>query len=548
MRIYGINKENGLWYDELLTYSFACEAFPLGIIDAVAQNEFQGVFHYLYMGLWMVLFGESDLALRFSSVVFGVLLIPVVYFLGKELHSRGLGLFSALMVSFSPVLIYYSQEVRPYSLLALLGTLSFLFLLRLEKGQNLLNYLFLVIFNVLILYTYTIGFVFVFLQAFIYLIYLKKTDNKSLKNFIYAQLAILILYLPYMFSVINNFSYYLNSVLIDPFFYSDFNKFTVLITLQDWFTPMLTGIYQHDGRLYTDIFFSNSGLIVFLFILVVVGVFLFGLFRALSKFNSGVYIVFLTCSGFLLFVVAAAVSGNFCLVTRHTLLVFPAVLCLCCLGIYTIQNKKLVILLIFPVIGFYFYNFISEYSVSRWERAGIKPVVGYLTKYNLEKTDFVVVPCFSEFAEKYFSSVKTLKINYMKAFFLDKSGNSLERLIKDPDLILKTAKNNDLSSLRQLLMSDFALQSIKKIVFDAVTGLKTSEYFVVIRKTDYAAFSEKELEGILAHNERYNNAPVFKLLASKIVNSLLKEAGSRLKLIEKRQIAPIWEVYIFQKT
>ncbi len=549
LRFYGIDKENGLWYDEILSYSLAKEPFPFGVIEAVAKNSFQGVFHYLYLALWMFLFGESDMSLRLSSLILGVFLIPAVFFLGKEVHSRGLGLFASLMVSLNPLLIYYSQEVRPYSLLALLGALSVLFVLRAVRNPGSLNFSLLAVINVLILYTYTIGFVFVFSQALILFIYLKFIGKKPLKNFILMVFAVIFLYLPYLVSVINNFSYYYNSAFIEPFFYSKLGWYSILITLQDWFTPMLSGIYRHDFTFYKKVFFNGTTGSIFVFgiILPVIGLFIFGFLKSLKFYKHKFWLIITPCVVFLFFGILAALRGDFCLVTRHTLLVFPPVLFLCCAGLYKISNKKIILFSTAMVLSFYLYNFTSENSVSKWERAGIKPVTSFLSRYDLKSGDFVLVPCHSGFARKYLAFPEILELDYMEAILLDKTGKSLQKLFSGKDIINHTNKNNAHSSLKLFLGKENPDEKLLELISTAVLDLKDGRYFVIVRKTDYAMYEKQDLNSILEDPGLYHNTAMFRMLVSKIVNDTIEIADENLELVEIQDIQTIWKVYVFQK-
>ncbi|HSA05950.1 MAG TPA: glycosyltransferase family 39 protein [Candidatus Gastranaerophilales bacterium] len=549
IRFSGIDKADGLWYDEILSYSLSKNAFPFGIIDTVMKNEFQGVLHYLYLGVWMIFFGESDLSLRLSSFIFGIMLIPAIYLLGKEVHSKGFGLFIALMTAFNPLLVYYSQEVRPYSLLSFLGVLSFLFLFRALRQPDRLNFFIYGLANVLILYTYTIGFVFVFLQVAVLLLYLKFTQNMALKKFAVAALSVLILYLPYLASVISNFSYYFSSAFIEPFFYSDFTFYGLLIMLQDWFTPLLFGIYRYNDGLYKEIFLSglNGQFVFFLLIMSVVLTLLFGLIACISKEKRLALLIFLPCFAFLGFEFLADLFGSFCLVTRHTLLVFPLILLLCCLGLYKFANRKGVAVFISGLLLFYCLNFIGEDSVARWERGGIKPVVGFLTGYNLGKDDIVLVPSHSGFIKKCLPTVNTLDINYMEAVFLDKSKLSLKKFIANQEIINKTNKNNSHILLKTYLIQEKPSVSLENYLNKSITGLKKGRYLIIIRKTDYASFEENELKEILENPQKYKNTAMFRMFTSKIVNDLIKISGKSLDFIEKKEVKSIWTVYIFRK-
>lgn len=73
------------------------------------------------------LFGEGEIALRSLSALLGSATVPVMYAAARELASRRAGLIVAALTATSPLLIWYSQEVRTYPLLVLLSALSFMF-------------------------------------------------------------------------------------------------------------------------------------------------------------------------------------------------------------------------------------------------------------------------------------------------------------------------------------------------------------------------------------------------------------------------------------
>ena len=73
---------------------------------------------------WSRPFGIGEVGLRSLSALIGTLTVPVAYVVGAQLVSRRSGLAAAALVAVSPLLVYYSQEARPYALAILLGGLS----------------------------------------------------------------------------------------------------------------------------------------------------------------------------------------------------------------------------------------------------------------------------------------------------------------------------------------------------------------------------------------------------------------------------------------
>jgi uncharacterized membrane protein len=68
------------------------------------------------------------------SIVFGVLLIPLVYLLGKEAYDRRTGAVAAVIVSVAPYAVWYSQEARMYALLMVFGVIALWAQLRIFHG------------------------------------------------------------------------------------------------------------------------------------------------------------------------------------------------------------------------------------------------------------------------------------------------------------------------------------------------------------------------------------------------------------------------------
>jgi uncharacterized membrane protein len=92
---------------------------------------------YLLEYLVGAICGCSPLAMRLLSAIFGVLQLPVVYFLAREVwESDEMAWLSTALASLSPTLIYFSQEARDYSLELLMLFLSSLCLLRALRLQT----------------------------------------------------------------------------------------------------------------------------------------------------------------------------------------------------------------------------------------------------------------------------------------------------------------------------------------------------------------------------------------------------------------------------
>jgi mannosyltransferase len=122
-----------LWRDEVDAMRFAMA--PLDeVLSKFARNGWNGPLYFLLLRGWIGLTGTSEYAMRFFSLFFGVLCVPLIYVLGRRLFDRRTGLIAALLVTASPYLTWYGQEVKMYTLVPALALLAIYALRRATEG------------------------------------------------------------------------------------------------------------------------------------------------------------------------------------------------------------------------------------------------------------------------------------------------------------------------------------------------------------------------------------------------------------------------------
>lgn len=128
LRIYGLEHQD-FWFDEAATSFIATRSYSeiLSHIREEAVLEHPPLY-YVLIHPWLGLVGQSEFSYRFFSVIFGVLLPPLLYRFGRLLFDNRVALLSALIATISPFQIYYAQEARMYTLTAFWGLLSIYFL------------------------------------------------------------------------------------------------------------------------------------------------------------------------------------------------------------------------------------------------------------------------------------------------------------------------------------------------------------------------------------------------------------------------------------
>ncbi len=129
---------NSLWFDEAFSWTVSQQP----ALDIVSEGliPIMPPLHHLTLHFWSFL-GNSEVMIRSLSALYGVFTIPVIYFAGRELLSPGTALAAAFLTAVLPFQIYFSQELRPYSLVILLSSLILWAFARMIKDHTYKDWL-----------------------------------------------------------------------------------------------------------------------------------------------------------------------------------------------------------------------------------------------------------------------------------------------------------------------------------------------------------------------------------------------------------------------
>ena len=95
-----------------------------GMLENLRATDNHPPLYFLILWATVRLIGYGELAVHIPSIIAGTLLIPAVYITGRELFDRRTGVLAAGLTSIAPLLIWYSQEARPYAFFMLFATLA----------------------------------------------------------------------------------------------------------------------------------------------------------------------------------------------------------------------------------------------------------------------------------------------------------------------------------------------------------------------------------------------------------------------------------------
>lgn len=206
LRIFDLNKvPSGFTIDEI---SIGYNAYSIGETGADQYGQKYPLTHfksvgdyklpfYIYVVSFFQKFVEDKIiSERIPSALFGILLIIVTYFLGKNLFNKNVGLFSSILISISSWHIYHSRLGLETNAGLLFSALTILLLfLSLKKS---VFFIFASLSFVLAIYTHHSYWIFLPPVIFLFFI-LHLKQIKINKNLLVALIVVILSVIPFIF-------------------------------------------------------------------------------------------------------------------------------------------------------------------------------------------------------------------------------------------------------------------------------------------------------------------------------------------------------------
>ena len=197
LRFYQLGTQS-IWMDEGFSIWFAKMNLH-GIIAATARDTHPPLY-YMLLHYWSALFGDSELAGRSLSALFGILTVFMTYRVGTVLYGEKTGILASLLLTVSSFHIYYSQEIRSYAFFLLVSLFSVYYFLMLMENYKIKNVILYILSTTVLMYTHVCG-LFVILMQNIYLIIRSRIKPKQcpgLLNWVAVQSAMALLFIPWV--------------------------------------------------------------------------------------------------------------------------------------------------------------------------------------------------------------------------------------------------------------------------------------------------------------------------------------------------------------
>ncbi|MCS7259414.1 MAG: glycosyltransferase family 39 protein [Anaerolineae bacterium] len=197
LRLYRLGAPS-LWYDETVSAYLARQSVPDLIHHTV--HDIHPPAYYVFLHYWMRWVGDSEFALAFFSLIFGVLLIALTHRLACRLLGQQAALWSAFLVAISPFHLWYSQEVRMYTLAAVVGMLAWWYAWRIFQGERrtIGYYVLAAASGLYILYYFAFLLIAIHLAVLLCVVSTSQHSRSWLPGWLLAQGLVLALYVPWL--------------------------------------------------------------------------------------------------------------------------------------------------------------------------------------------------------------------------------------------------------------------------------------------------------------------------------------------------------------
>lgn len=521
LRLIFIDKQDGLWNDEYISWMISSTPFNGGFIEGV-KSQCHMPFYYLYLKFFMTLFGQNDIVLRLTSVFAGILSVIAMYFIGKEKDDKT-GLLCAGFTALSSFLIYYSQEVRFYSILFFFSSLALLFTLRAVKKPCVKNFILCAIFNFFIIFTHTIGFVFVFFN----LIFLSANLYKHYKKIIII-----------IWSCVTAGGLTVLPLIIKIFLTQSFSQWWGSFSLSrigylftDYFSPVLTNLTNAPDFLRTDPIFVICAIIPTLI------AFIFLIRSLKNKIN--IWLLFVA-AGTVLVLSIASITGKLVFITKYSIEIYPILILLVCSGITDMDNKKLknTLVAIYCLITALYLIFYptSAFKIRRAE--GHKIMTDILERMEPKDGDIILLEYYPQQRfEKYFDFSKYKVVSIHK-------GNFAEYLTADTNY--SQAYKNGKLLYKNMLSGEPNIYFKNKLHKELLENLRPNQSVIMITLDSVSFHAPEKVKAIVADKIAYNKEPLLFLLFSYIKEETFSELAENLPItrLEKKGN---WTVIKFTK-
>jgi mannosyltransferase len=372
VQLYNLGHKS-LYMDEALS---AVLSSSLGLKELLASpDKPHPLLYYVILHFFLYL-GKSEFFVRLPSVIFSALCIPLVYRLGKDFFDFRVGLLSAFLLATSPMLYWYAQEARMYTLLILFSLLSVIFFFNAIRRNEARLWIGFIASTSLNIYTHYFAFLGILIQFIFIMVFIKKY-RIILGRFIASLVIVFALFIPQLIN-----------------FYSGFLSKTELGAT--WgYTPalLLSSIFYQlaSGKVCDS--FQNSAAILFL------AIFLYGLCASWRSYREETVLSMIWV--FAPILIAFLMAFKIDMDVKYIIFILPVYLIIISKGLLIIKKKKFTIFFILIIIILIF-NIYFLYENYNQPKADWRSASSFIKDKSFSEGPVLVFPLYQIWPLEYY--------------------------------------------------------------------------------------------------------------------------------------------------
>ena len=384
------------WYDEACSHLVARESFPFGINEFLWNKDLQHTPLYFYiLNLWMKIFGEGDVSIKSLSILFGMAMLPLIFFLTKKLANEKAAFIVLILASVNVCMVLYSQEARMYSMVMFLALLSSNYLVDWTKTQKKSDLIKLSVVNILIPYTLVGAIAFNIAQFICYFAYLT-IKRLRVKDWLISGGVTLLALIPY-FIIVGHYNAIRSTFIVSHV--SDFAVQNVIEILRNFLSTNVGAVFWAGYGGYEITFFFICAVII------PAAYMLTAIFRSVfrnKEENSGIIKLFFAIIVLVFaFNIFFAMQKTIVLATRYVVYVLPLVLILASIGISKLRKWHIALFLLYFSL-FSLYDIYTNQKMNRLKETQLYLPAKTIGSFGLTKDDLVIVPFGSSVFYRYY--------------------------------------------------------------------------------------------------------------------------------------------------
>lgn len=396
--------DTAIWYDEACSWFSAKQAFPSGIMDILLHLDLQHTpIYFFILHFWMKMFGDGEIALRGLSFLFSIASIPLAYVIARKLANKKVALALISIVAASPLLVFFSVEIRMYPLVVLLVLLSFNALIDFEQKGRTKSLVQLVFYNLLIPYTLVGGILYNISLVIGYGGYLYKEKRAKFKRYFKSFLVEIFLLVPYFVLIV----YYWKIRSLFVIKHEGIFAFWHFVeVIRNFFSPNIV-----SNPYWPSVSNYDMTLAFFALIIAPCAYFLYGYIKGFIKsygFVKCLYCIFLVT--LLLAVLFGMLQVNV-FTTRYVLFLLIPMMVLSLRGLYkSLSKKHFVAFVSFFVLASIWYTVADFRYLKVLKQYAFADVKTEADELGLTSQDVVIMP-FGSDAPYYFRKINAPKVH-----------------------------------------------------------------------------------------------------------------------------------------